>query len=190
MSLYAAEDRFSIISGIDWDTYVKIDELFGERRFRMKFCDNQLEIMSPVSRRHEYIKSNLGRMIELYCRRQKIFVQGEGGATLKKEPARGGEPDESYIFTRGREMPDLVIEAALTSGGIDKLAFYLPLEIPEVWIWQDDRLRLFHLAEGEYRAAQQSRFLPGLDIRLVERLADQPFTSDVLDAFERALDQG
>lgn len=83
---------------------------------------HQLEIVSP-SCRHESIKSNIGRMIELYCRRKRIFFQTEGSATLRREGRRGGDPVESYVFTKGNEAPDLVIEAALSRGGIDKLEF-------------------------------------------------------------------
>jgi hypothetical protein len=34
----------------------------------------------------------------------------------------------------------------------------------------------------------ESRFLRGLDLKLVERLAEHPYTSDALDEFERAIE--
>lgn len=154
-----------------------------------QFCDDQLEMMSP-SRRHERIKSNIGRMNELYCRRKRIFFQTEGSATLRCEGRRGGEPDESYIFTKGNEAPDLVIEAALSRGGIDKLEFYLPLGIPEVWIWEDGRLKVHLPKDGADESANRSRLLPGIDLAVVERLADCDSTSEALDAFEAALASG
>jgi Uma2 family endonuclease len=126
-------------------------------------------------------------MIELYCRRKGIFFQITGCATLRKERQRGGEPDDSYIFTRGQESTDLVIEAALSSGGIDKLEFYRPLEIPEVWVWQRGALRVYGFDAGQYSQVQMSRFLPGLDLSLVERLAEHPYTSDALNEFEAEL---
>ncbi len=181
------DEQRIVLFGIDWSGYLQIDEILGdERSVRLKFSDGQLEIMSP-SRRHEHIKSNIGRMIELYCRREKIFFQTEGSATLRREGRRGGEPDESYIFTKGSEEAELVIEAALSSGGIDKLDFYRPLGIPEVWIWESGQLRVHVLTGGEYQLASQSQFLPGLDLALVERLADSDYTSEALDAFEAGL---
>lgn len=181
------EDRLVVIPGVSWEAYVQMDELLQDAPVRMKWCEEELEILSPISRRHEHIKSNLGRMVELFCRRRGVFFKIEGSATLRKERLRGGEPDESYIFTRGRDRAELVIETALSSGGIDKLEFYHPLEIPEVWIWQDDRLRAYARGEAAYAELSESRLLPGFDLALAERLADSPYTSEVLDAFERAL---
>ena len=184
------DEQRIVLFGIDWNGYLQIDEILGEERsVRLKFSDGLLEIMSP-SRRHEHIKSNIGCMIELYCRKKKIFFQTEGSATLRREGKRGGEPDESYILTKGSEEPELVIEASLTSGGIDKLDFYLPLGIPEVWIWEDGHLRVHALTDGAYQLVSQSGLLPGLDLGLVERLADADYTSEALDAFEAALDGG
>jgi Uma2 family endonuclease len=154
-----------------------------------QFCDDQLEMMSP-SRRHGHIKRSIGRMIELYCRRKRSFFQTEGSATLRREGRRGGEPDESDIFTKGNEAPDLVIEAALSRGGIDKLKCDLPLGIPEVWIWEDGRLAVHLLKDGAYESVNRSRLLPGIDLAVVERLADCDYTSEALDAFEAALGTG
>lgn len=39
---------------------------------------------------------------------------------MREEQERGGEPDESYIFTRGREFAELVIEVALTKQREDR----------------------------------------------------------------------
>ena len=179
-----------VLNGISWEAYLQLDEILGEdRKTRLWFCDEQLEIISPTSRRHEHIKSNIGRMVEIYCRKKGLFFQTEGGATLLRPGKRGGEPDESYIFHKGRQEPDLVIEAALTTGGIDKLTFYRGIGIPEVWIWQDGCLGvyLFETASGHYRQAEASSLLPHLDLNLVERLADGQYTSEVLDEFEAAL---
>jgi Uma2 family endonuclease len=186
----ATEENTIVIDGVSWDAYLQMDELLGDAPVRMKWSDECLEIMSPISRHHELIKSNIARMIELFCRRKGIFFQITGSATLRKERQRGGEPDDSYIFTRGQESTDLVVEAALSSGGIDKLEFYLPLEIPEVWVWQRGALRVHALRAGKYMHVESSQFLPGLDVSLIERLAEHPYTSDALNEFESELVKG
>ncbi len=182
------DEQRVVLSDVSWEGYLQIEQILGEgRTVRLKYCDNELEIMSP-SRRHEHLKSNIGCMIELYCRREKIFFQTEGSATLRREGKRGGEPDESYIFTKGSTEAELVIEAALTSGGIDKLAFYRPLAVPEVWIWQEDSLSVWIYENGDYDLAKSSQLLPGLDLRLVEKYADHPYTSEALDRFEAEIE--
>lgn len=181
------EQNTIVIEGVSWDTYLQMDELLDDAPVRMKWADDRLEIMSPISRYHELIKSNIARMIDLFCRRKKLYFRITGSATMRKDQQRGGEPDDSYIFTRGQESTDLVIEAALSSGGIDKLDFFRPLEVPEVWVWQDGALHVFAFRHGNYERATASQFLPGLDLTLVERLAEHPDTSDALDEFESAL---
>lgn len=184
-----AEHNTIVIEGVSWETYLAMDELLDDAPVRMKWADERLEIMSPISRHHELIKSNVGCMIEAYCRRHRLFFRITGSATMRLHQQRGGEPDDSYIFTRGQETTDLVIEAALSSGGIDKLDFFRPLQVPEVWVWQDGALHVFAFRNGDYERATASRFLPGLDLGLVERLAEHPYTSDALDEFDRALEQ-
>jgi Uma2 family endonuclease len=189
MHAITESDQCIVLEGVSWDGYVQIDEMLGESRsIRLKFADDRLEIKS-ASRSHEHIKSNIGRMIELYCRREKIFFQTEGSATLRRLGKRGGEPDESYNFTKGKEEAELVIEAALTSGGIDKLDFYRGLQMPEVWIWEHDNLTVYRFEEGDYKQINRSSLLPGLDLSLVARLAGHPYTSEVLDRFEAALEE-
>src|SRR4051794_25811689 len=114
-----AEHDTIVIEGVSWDTYLRLDELLDDAPVRMKWADDRLEIRSPISRRHECIKANIGCMIVAHCRRHRMFFQITGSATMRKEYERGGEPDDSYIFTRGQEPVDLVVEAALSSGGID-----------------------------------------------------------------------
>ena len=41
----------------------------------------------------------------------------------------------------------------------------------------------------EAERVTESRFLPGFDLKLVERLAEHPYTSDALDEFERQIDR-
>jgi Uma2 family endonuclease len=185
--LLESEEGTVVIPGVSWEAYVQMDGLLQDAPVRMKFYHDCLEIMSPISRRHEYIKGNIGMMLELYCRRRQIWFRYHGRTTLRKERECGGEPDESYVFHRESETAELVIETALTSGGIDKLEFYRPLEIPEVWIWQDGKLRLYCFEGGRYVETQASRLLPGLDAALMGRIADDPDTSDVLNEFEKSL---
>ncbi len=181
-------DQCIVLEGISWEGYVQFDEMLGESRsVRLKFANDRLEIMSP-SRRHEHIKSNIGCMIELFCRRERIFFQTEGSATLRREGKRGGEPDESYNFRKGSDEAELVIETALTSGGIDRLDFYRGLAMPEVWIWENECLAVYQWNDGDYVRSEQSRLLPALDLSIVAQFADHPYTSEVLDRFEAALE--
>lgn len=183
----ALETNTIVIEGVTWDAYLQMDKLLDDAPVRMKWADDRLEIMSPVSRYHELIKSNIGRMVVLFCRRRGLFFLVTAGATMCKERQRAGEPDDSYIFTRGKETTDLVIETSAGSRGLEMLDFYRPLEIPEVWVWEDGALHAHAFHDGEYVLVRESRFPPGLDLGLIERWAEHPYTSEALDEFEREL---
>ena len=52
----------------------------------------------------------------------------------------GAEPDKSWCIGQEKEFPDLVLEIALTSGGINKLEIYRRFKVPEVWFWRRNKL--------------------------------------------------
>jgi len=43
------------------------------------------------------------------------------------------------------EIPDIAVEVTISSGGIDKLAVYQGLGVPEVWFWQGGKFSLYCL---------------------------------------------
>lgn len=91
-----------------------------------------------------------------------------GEATMESELRKSGhQPDESYCFHSEKENPDLAIEIVITSGGIDKLGFYRQYEVPEVWFWIDEGLRISKLGDDGYDEAQNSGWFPDLDAELL-----------------------
>ncbi|MDC0276368.1 Uma2 family endonuclease [Verrucomicrobiales bacterium] len=122
-------------------------------------------------------------MVQAHCQEHDLFYQFRGNATIRKEGMRGGEPDESYIFEKGKQSIDLAIEIALTSGGIDKLDFYQPMQIPEIWIWENNKLSVFLFENDQYQEHDNSLLLPKLDLKLVEELATSDFLSEVIKGF-------
>jgi len=65
----------------------------------------------------------------------------------------------------------LVVEVKVTRGGLDTLAFWHPYQVPEVWIHETRRLRLFAWREAGYEEISDSGLLPGIPIRDLEELA-------------------
>jgi Uma2 family endonuclease len=76
-----------------------------------------------------------------------------GSMTLENELENvRREADLSYELagnpeTRSLNIPDLAIEIVVTSGGLNKLAAYQKLQIPEVWFWQTDRISIHFLKD-------------------------------------------
>src|SRR6266850_1862685 len=69
-----------------------------------------------------------------------------------------------------KRFPDLVLEIALTGGGVNKLEIYRRFKVPEVWFYRHDGLEIFVLGNsGRYSNVQESRLLRGIDIQSIER---------------------
>jgi len=175
--------------GMDWQDYLALDAIRDERGgFRVAFLDGVIELMFP-SFEHEIRKSNVGVLLEAWFVEMDLDFTIHGSTTLRNEIKQAGkEPDESYAFGDQRQdRPDLAIEVAITSGGIDTLEIYKRWAIPEVWIWQKGALKVFVFEDGTYTQATQSRWFPKLDLALVAECAKIEKTSEARRTFLAAL---
>lgn len=158
--------------GISWHRYLALDKKLGDDRSvpRLYFLDRELEIMT-TSNEHERIKKWIGDLLADYFFETGVAIFPRGQATMRlalKEA--GAEPDESWCIGEERQFPDVVLEIALTSGGINKLDIYRHFKVPEVWFWRRNRLEIFTLSSsGTYSKTSKSRLLRGLDVPLLER---------------------
>jgi len=179
------KDQVLLLAG-DWDHYLKLDALCSGNGVRVTYLNGLIEIMS-TSPLHELIKVNIRRLLEDYCMQRGLLIGTRGAPTHKKKQERAGEPDESFIFTRGRELPQLVIEVALTSGGLNKLAFWGGFPIEEVWIWKRRRLLMFRWENGAYTDIPESVLVPGFKPEWAERFAEYEVISDLISEFRALL---
>lgn len=159
-----------ILSGVSWQQYetlrLTLDDFPG---LRMTYLEGTLEIMTP-SPEHEMSKTVIARLMERYADEMEIDLNGLGSTTFCKEAkARGLEPDECYCIGEIKEIPDIAIEVTISSGGIDKLAVYQGLGVPEVWFWQGGKFSLYRLREQGYEVIAKSEFIPELDLSLLAR---------------------
>jgi Uma2 family endonuclease len=163
---------------VTWQQYESLLATLGDYAgLRLIYLEGALEIFMPSSE-HEMLKKVIARLLERYAEEAGIPFHGYGSTTYRRQAKEMGlEPDECYCVETLKERPDLAIEINLTSGGLDKLAIYQGLEVPEVLMWQNQRLTLYHLGEAGYQAADRSQFFPNLDWQLLGqyvRPQDQP----------------
>ena len=133
--------------------------------------------MSP-SRAHESDKSMLGRLIERFAEAKSIDICSSASTTFKRSDlARGFEADESYYICHEENVrakreidllidppPDLVIEIEVSRSAINKLALFAAIGVPEVWRYDGQTLRIWHLRANEYEQVFQSCELNGFPI--------------------------
>lgn len=168
-------DQRVILRNIDWSDYERLLEARGENASpRMTFLEGTLELMTP-SLDHEILKTKLARLLEAYAEELGIDLEGYGSWTLRKKTRKGGlEPDECYSIGPNAKLPELAIEVAWTSGGLDKLEIYRRLGVREVWIWKDNRLHAFALRGDRYEPIPSSELLPQVDFDLLRSMLDLP----------------
>lgn len=85
------------------------------------------------------------------------------------------------------EVPDIVLEIALTSGGVDKLKVYQGLRVPEVWFWQNGSFSLYRLGAENYAVIPRSTFLPDLDFSLLSQYLEYANQTEAVLAYREAL---
>jgi Uma2 family endonuclease len=172
-----------VLDNVNWTIFEALTATTGPRRGRLAYEEGVLEIMSPSSE-HEIIKSGISLLVAAYAQEMEIDMVAVGSTTLKRQlKQRGVEPDESYYVqnepvVRGRTdidlgkdpPPDLVIEVQLTPSSLDKLGLYAAMGVPEVWLWEENRLKVYWSsgpsadAAAPYTEQERSRALPGLSL--------------------------
>ena len=178
--------------GLSWDQYLALDAALGDDRPgpRFYYLDGDLEIMS-TSDEHERIKKWFADLIAIYFDEIDIEIMPRGQATMRAALKQAGaEPDESWCLGGEKKFPDLVLEIALTSGGVRKLALYQRFPVPEVWFWRKGKLEIYALladGSGYERVPDGSRLLPGLNVALLERSVAIPSWREARRAFREGL---
>ena len=186
----SGEDRL-VVSGLGWEQYLEIDAALGHDRPdpRMYYLDGELEIMT-TSFLHEKLKKWLGDLIGDYLMADGLEAFPHGQATMRVFKEAGAESDESWCLTEDKEFPDIVLEIALTSGGIDKLDVYRRFAVREVWIWRKGGLEIWTLRRnrsGYDGPAKKSRLLPGLDLALLARCLNLASWREARTVFRQSL---
>jgi Uma2 family endonuclease len=164
-----------VYCAIPWNRYLALDKKLGDDRPgpRLYYLNGELELVT-TSNEHERIKEWIGGFMDLYFDQTQIEIMPRGQATRRLVLRQAGaEPDKSWCIGEEKEFPDLVLEIALTSGGINKLEIYRRFNVPEVWFWRRNKLDIFNIFafgnSGTYEPSPNSRLLPGFDILLLER---------------------
>ncbi|MEI6328611.1 MAG: Uma2 family endonuclease [Pseudanabaena sp. ELA645] len=180
-------DNHLILTGISWFQFAAIEATFADiEGVRFAYLDGILEIMT-LSQEHEDTKCTIGLLLEAYLRESGIRFYKRGSATLGNKQLNGRkEPDESYNLITKKAVPDLVIEVILTSGSIDLLQLYQRIGIPEIWLWEDGVLDVYHLNKS-YQKVERSELFPDLDLNIISKYIIYHDQYDAVTEFIREL---
>jgi Uma2 family endonuclease len=178
------EQRLLMPGTYNWQEFEALEALLAESPgLRITYLDGSIELMT-LGESHEQIKSLIGMFLEAYFIASNIEFIPVGSATRRGE-AKGTsfKPDESYYLGTKKENPDLAIEVILTSGNLAKLEKYRRFQIPEVWLWENNQLRVYQLTSDSYQLVENSPLLPQLDLELLVCCVQMPSRLEAMKAF-------
>lgn len=189
------------IPNISWLEFESILEELGEQRSaRVAYSKETLEIMVPLPE-HERPTDLISDIIKILLKSAGRRYEPFGSTTFKREGAAGIEPDACFYILNYQRMisrrrllpddppPDLAIETDVASK--TTIDAYKIIGVPEVWVYDSGRLRIYLLQEGEYVESDISPNFPGIAIAqlipaTVER-ALQVGSCQALEEFESAI---
>ncbi|HSM82920.1 MAG TPA: Uma2 family endonuclease [Nodosilinea sp.] len=179
-----------------------LDRLGDRAALRVRFRGDHILLMAPLPE-HGNQADILSDLVKALLRKTEQDWQGYGVMTLRKSGVPGVEPDASFYIENLQAVlgkrridldldppPDLAIETDLTS--ITRIEDYIPFAVPEVWIYQAGRLKIYRFVAGGYVEQNKSQVfstIPVVDLlpTYVER-AWQVGSSQALREFDRALE--
>ena len=183
----AEDEQRILLSNVTWEAYETLRDSIESASVRMTYLEGWLEILSP-SRGHEVTKTQIARLLELYCLERDIPLFGYGSTTFrKKEKERGLEADECYARGEDKPIPDFALEVVATRGSLDKLEVYLGLGIREVWVFEAGAFSILTLRGDHYEAIPVSEVLPEPELSRIAHFAEQPDQHAALRAFRDEL---
>jgi Uma2 family endonuclease len=186
-----------------WQTYQDLSQRLGDRpNPRLKFRHGEILLMNPLPEH--------GRTVDVLADVVKVLLDHLGQEydsftpiTMELPEESGIEPDhcfyiEHWAAISGKNRidwgidppPDLVIEIDVTS--YTDVQDYLPYKVPEIWLFKQRQLVIYHLAGTTYAQRDQSAFFPDLDLAAIIdeclQIADQRNTSAAVRSLRRKLE--
>ena len=181
------------LSGISWQTYESLLAEFSHRPLRLKYNGGNLEILKP-SPQHQFYKTIIGRFVETLAEELGLNIAAVGSTTFKRPELSSAEPNECFyiqnfsamkgikrIDTNESPPPDLVVELDLTSYSENSLQVYADVGVPEVWIYNGERLIINRLENRAYVSCDRSLAFPTVHIIEIVYFLQQAETRDYLE---------
>jgi len=165
-----------LLHDVSWQEFELILEDLGERRAtRLAYHQGTLEIVAPLPK-HEQTKVVVSNLLVVLLDELDMDWEPLGSTTFRrKEIAAGIEPDDCFYIKNhalmiGKERidlnvdppPDLAIEIDVTSK--TQLSAYEALGVPEIWRYENHKLQISLLQNGEYVESQTSLTFPDFPV--------------------------
>jgi Uma2 family endonuclease len=177
---------------VGWKGYQALDRLRGGKATpKLIYLDGTVYLVAPLL---EHFAKRLGIIVLEVAVGLDIPFLIAGQTTLSKKPKRAGvEGGQEFYFANHQRIagktdldmnidppPDLVIEAVCSHPANKALEAYKRLQVPEVWIVDEDQLRILTLqTNGTYAAQESSLVFPFVQATELFAQIDVPIHSDL-----------
>lgn len=169
-----------ILSNQSWSDYEALLDSRGDDGFVKVSFDaktREITLMAPMPGHGRRIDI-LSDLVKALLRHQGRDYDSAHPVTFKRFQAAGTEPDASFYIQNWRsisgkdridlskDLPaDLAIEVDLTS--LTRRDIYRVLGVPELWIYREQSLKIYVLAEGNYVDSLMSPTFPNVDVKSI-----------------------
>jgi Uma2 family endonuclease len=189
-----------------WEDYEEILEDVGEASgLRISFDGENLKIMTLSTKHEKYVRLMEMLITALSLKTRKKILHF-GSATMKSSRSeRGSEPDccfyvqnaeqvahlDTIDFTRDAP-PDIVVEIDIYHASTEKFEIYSKLQVPEFWLYDGKKLKIYQLFNEVYEEIEKSTALSILTAEILTDFLNRLETSDqyeILLEFEKWLDE-
>lgn len=176
-----------ILYDISWQQFENLLIDLGETRgTRIAYNNGTLEIMSPLLE-HEYYKENISIAILDIAEVLEKDYESLGSTTWRKQAKMTGvEPDNCFYFQNEPKMrgklnydlsqdppPDLVLEIDLSSKSLNRFPIYLSLGVPELWCYDQGKLKVYLLINDQYKESQNSLVFPHIPVQEIPNIIEK-----------------
>ncbi|MBC8135199.1 MAG: Uma2 family endonuclease [Fibrella sp.] len=167
-----------VLRDISFDTYrCLLDNYTDQNTPRLTYDRGTLEIMSPLTRRHEEANRTLAKIVETILDVWERDYVNIGSMTFQRADVSGGfEPDTGFYVANyasvvgkdeidlagGDPAPDSIIEVDVTSPSLPRFPIYAAFGVGEIWQCIGGVVTVAIRTDDSYRPVEESATLPGV----------------------------
>lgn len=175
---------------VSWDEYEELLAQMGNKAgYRVSYDEGRLEIMSPRSD-HEKPKDFILRLAQVFSEETDTMLETLGSTTYRvRKKLKGAEPDTSFYVQNAARMigwqtldlevdppPDVVVEIDTTNESLSKFSIYAALGVPEIWLYDGNKMLFYQLANQHYTEIPSSLAFPLLAAEVLTEFLERSRT--------------
>lgn len=193
-TLLQAQPLLNTWQSATWESFVQIADAPESEKLKCYYYNGRMRF-EPMSTGADHSKDHMLIMFALsfFMASQGIEANGHDACSYRKTGMDEFQPDISYYVGEAAQeipwgtrvvnldqypIPNLVIEISDTSFADDfgtKRSQYEALGISEYWIVNVKKIQIlvFAIEDGSTRQVQESRVLPGLNLKILEQALER-----------------